>query len=623
MLERLFRIARAKDDELGVMPLERGLQLVLVLDADDELDVIAELEFLRRSDDPRVGGRVTRGQDRQRARRADGVEVAVNEERLCTARLGALCCFWPVDGDDQRDAVTLGYGLAQTSRAGHAAQWYLGGFGYRDVMRLRLAIVAVAAALPAVAGGAVQATVLGTPRADFLAGSEASDRIVARAGNDRISAEYDGGNDRVSCGAGRDVVAADARDRIESDCELISRRIHRDRHANPESQHESEVEPDSHTVGQTTVAVFQVGRNRTGGAASIGFSTSKDGGRTWREGTLPGLTANTTPPGPSARASDPVVAYDAAHGLWLANTLAIAADATRLTIHRSSDGLSWSAPIDAALARTENLAYDKNWLTCDNGAASPYRGRCYLAYTQIGERADDLAVQRSDDGGRTWSAAVTRRIAVTGVIPVVQPDGKLVLVFWSPRTGMVAVPSTDGGVTLGEPVVISELQAREAKLLRAPPLVAAEVDASGRALVVWQDCRFRAGCAANDVVVSRSADGTNWSTPMRVTSGRNAVIPTVGVEPGSGRLAIAYYVIHPNGIDAELVTSTDGVRWSTPQRLNPRRMPLTWLPQTTRGRMLADYIGATWSNGRPLVVYALASPPKRGELRQAIYAARG
>ena len=274
----------------------------------------------------------------------------------------------------------------------------VGRIGYRGIVLLRLAIVLLVAALPAVAGGAVRATVLGTQRADFLAGTESSDRIVARGGNDRIAVEYDGGVDRISCGAGQDAVVADARDRVESDCEIVSRRIHRDRHTNPESQHESEVEPDSQTVGQTTVAVFQVGRNRAGGAASIGFSTSKDGGRTWREGTLPGLTANTTPRGPSARASDPVVAYDAAHGVWLANTLAIAPDATRLTIHRSMDGLSWSGPIDAALSRAADLAYDKNWLTCDNGAASPFRGRCYLAYTLVGGAR-----------GRRRAAALRRR----------------------------------------------------------------------------------------------------------------------------------------------------------------------------------------------------------------------
>ena len=99
-------------------------------------------------------------------------------------------------------------------------------------------------------------------------------------------------------------------------------------------------------------------------------------------------------------------------------------------------------------------------------------------------------------------------------------------------------------------------------------------------------------------------------------------MPTIGVEPGTGRLAIVYYAIRSDGIDAELVTSADGVRWSSPQRLSPRRMQLAWMPETTLGRMLADYIGVTWSLGRPLVIYALASPPRNGKLRQAIYAAR-
>jgi hypothetical protein len=39
--------------------------------------------------------------------------------------------------------------------------------------------------------------------------------------------------------------------------------------------------------------------------------------------------------------------------------------------------------------------------------------------------------------------------------------------------------------------------------------------------------------------------------------------------------------------------------------------------------MLADYIGVTWARGRPLVVAVLASPPRDGELRQAVYATRG
>ena len=123
------------------------------------------------------------------------------------------------------------------------------------------------------------------------------------------------------------------------------------------------------------------------------------------------------------------------------------------------------------------------------------------------------------------------------------------------------------------------------------------MERSGAVLTAWQDCRFQTGCAANDIVISRSPDGKTWSTPVRVTSGRNAVMPTIGVEPGSGRLAIAYYVIQRNGIDAELITSADGTRWSSPQRLNARRMPLEWMPQTTLGRMLADYIGVSAGAG--------------------------
>ena len=70
-------------------------------------------------------------------------------------------------------------------------------------------------------------------------------------------------------------------------------------------------------------------------------------------------------------------------------------------------------------------------------------------------------MQHSNDGGLTWSAAATVHIPVTGVIPVVQPNGSLTLVFWSPRTSsMVAVRSTDGGVTLGDPVTIAPVQAK-------------------------------------------------------------------------------------------------------------------------------------------------------------------
>ncbi len=112
------------------------------------------------------------------------------------------------------------------------------------------------------------------------------------------------------------------------------------------------------------------------------------------------------------------------------------------------------------------------------------------------------------------------RIPVTGVLPVVLPNGRLVLAFWSGRTGMVSVTSGDGGVTLDPPVTISPLRARETRPFRAPPLIAAEVDQTGGVVAVWQDCRFDTDCSANDVVLSRSPDGTHG--PSRSASRRAA-----------------------------------------------------------------------------------------------------
>lgn len=61
------------------------------------------------------------------------------------------------------------------------------------------------------------------PGNDRIDGRAGPDLIVAGAGNDRIAAG-DGTRDRIVCGPGRDVVSADRRDLVASDCESVSRR---------------------------------------------------------------------------------------------------------------------------------------------------------------------------------------------------------------------------------------------------------------------------------------------------------------------------------------------------------------------------------------------------------------
>lgn len=504
-------------------------------------------------------------------------------------------------------------------------------------------VVAGAAAARTIEGTNGSDRLLGTPRADVIFGRGGSDRIVGGAGadflhggpgrdlldagpgNDRVAAQYDGGRDRVLCGGGLDVVNADLLDTVSSGCELVGRRLSRDPYTNVESQHETEVEPDSLTVGRTTVATFQVGRRADGAAANIGFAVSNDDGRTWRSGLLPGLTRASRPAGPNVRASDPVVTYDATHGVWMISTLAIENQVTRLTVSRSTDGFTWG---DAATAiegtSADGIAFDKNWIACDNGTASPHRGRCYLVYTDS-LHADRIAAVTSADGGITWSAPAGIPVSnAVGAFPVIRPTGELVVVFLVGADRFGASVSTDGGLTFGAVATVAAIEYRSIRGLRFFPLPSADVDPSGRVWVTWHDCRFSPGCAENSVVVSTSADGRSWTEPTAVTSRRDAYLPAIGIHPTTGRVAVVYHVVRAAGIDVELVESrTGGSGFGAPRRLSAQTMRTEWLPNTVSGRMLADYISVHYAGTRPLAVWVLASEPVGSSFRQAVYATRG
>jgi len=493
--------------------------------------------------------------------------------------------------------------------------------------------LAVAALALLLAGTASAATIRGTNAAELLPGTLRADLIIpgpgrdaidARAGDDRIVLQYDGAIDAVTCGAGRDIVTADLRDNVDSNCDVVSRRLSRDIYANSDSTHETQVEPDSFTFDRTTVAVFQTGRRFQGASANIAFATSKDNGVTWRGGELPGITTLAPRPGTAERASDPVVAYDSLHGVWLASSLAVFSP-TRLTINRSPDGLTWSDPVDANSATADGVAFDKQWLACDNGAASPFRGRCYLVYSDFVRGG--LSLQSSTDGGVTWSQPTSiTPLSLVGAFPAIQPDGTLVIVY---RTGtrqraeIAATRSRDGGASLEPPVRVGAADAFQVGL-RLPVLPSVDVDPSGRIWATWHDCGLRPSCLGNDVVVSSSTDGLTWTPLRRVTTGRTAAIPAIAADPASGRIAILFYAVRAAGIDAELIESRNGgSTWSTPQRLSAQTMQRSWSPNTTQGRMLADYISVSYAGGRPLAVWALASEPAGRELRQAIVASRG
>ena len=450
------------------------------------------------------------------------------------------------------------------------------------------AIVSALVALT-VAGAAAAATIHGTSRAD------------------RIQA-VDGKVETIACGRGLDVVNADTRDVTRSDCETVARRVGSDATSVSGAQHSTVVEPDSFAFGATVVSVYQVGRFSGGGSGATGWASSHDGGRTWRSATLPGV----------GHASDPSVAYDAAHRVWLVTTLGITDGPTSIDVSRSSDARSWSAPLHALQSPIES--YDKEWIVCDNWASSPRRGTCYVAYTDI--RLNRIAVVASTDGGLTWSTpAYAPHGDVVGAQPGVLPDGTLVVVWLDGETLRVA-RSRDGGVSLDPPVVAGQINFAGVRGLRAPPLPSLDVDRHGRLLLVWPDCRFRSGCAADDIVLSTSVDGLTWTGPARVTrAGGSYVVPGIAADPGSDRVAVVAVVASSDRLGAALALSRDGVRWSAPRRVDARTMSFGWLARAGNSAFLGDYLSVSWARGRAFGFVPLALPPRAGVLRQSLYAA--
>jgi hypothetical protein len=483
------------------------------------------------------------------------------------------------------------------------------------------AVLAVAGAALVLIAAAGAARITGTNHADLVLGTLRPDRVSARAGNDRVDVAG-GGSDRVSCGRGSDLVAADSTDRVSADCEVVTRRISVDPYSGGGALHASEAEPDSFSWGSTVVAAFQVARFQNGGALNIGFAVSRDSGRTWTSGLLPSLTVRSRPRGGFARASDPSVAYDAFHGVWLIASLAFSDNESALVVSASPDGAHWSDPYVAGRKPNgqDGILFDKEWIACDNGATSPFRGRCYLSYSDI--QNVRLATQTSFDGGQTWSApaASPDNAGHRGILgpaapapqPVSLPNGVLSVPLFDGAIYVVVSPN--GGGSFSPESLVAPSRFYSSNRLRSGPFPSVEVGAGGIAYMAWSDC---------GLVLSRSPDGLAWTPPARIPLGPgNHVIDGLAADPDRpGRIAVAYYTEATRKLDVRMAWSSDGgATWSRQQLVSPERMPYTRIAQSN-GAMVGDYISTSFAGGRAVAIFTLAQSKLRGRLRQATYAA--
>ena len=415
-------------------------------------------------------------------------------------------------------------------------------------------------------------------------------------------------------------------------------RIGSDPFTNTTSQHRTEVEPDTFAFGSTIVAVSQAGRFFSGGASGNVWMTSTNAGASWSSGVLPGLTKFAG--GTYDRASDPSIAFDARHGVWLAASLALVESGgvrgVAVVVNRSTNGLTWSAPRTVATG----TFLDKDWIVCDNHPTSFFYGRCYVQFDDA-NAGDRLKMSTSADGGFTWGAAKNSGDSANGLggQPVVQANGTVIVPYLSAdETQIRSFRSVDGGASWRVSVAVASASDHPvAGGLRSEPLPSAEVDAAGKVYVAWQSCRFRSSCSSNDIVISTTTQSTypTWTAPARVpidsaTSGADHFIPGLAVNPSSSgssaQLALAYYYYPAANctsstcqLDVGFVKSSNaGFTWSAPTQL-AGPMSLGWLASTSQGRMVGDYVSTSFAGGTAHPVFALAGAPSGGFFNEAMF----
>ena len=293
----------------------------------------------------------------------------------------------------------------------------------------------------------------------------------------------------------------------------------------PETQAEPYLAIDPENEARL-LAGYQEGRFTDGGSRALTYAWSRNAGRTWTEGLVPGLTHASG--GAFEKASDPWVAFGLGGRAYFCSLLfnETGPENGIYVSVSNNGGRSWGPPVAVHTGDAGHFD-DKQAIVVDNYAGSPYRGRIYVGWDTVGSGQQIQRIAWSGDGGASYSAAIDleRSGINVGVIPMVAPGG-VVHAVWTHLDSnqspfeILHSRSEDGGVTWSAPVELVRMQPAGVRFQRAGDILAtAGVDPrTGRLYVAWMDARFTPGVP--QVLLARSDDGgRTWSEPQRVSDG--------------------------------------------------------------------------------------------------------
>ena len=136
-----------------------------------------------------------------------------------------------------------------------------------------------------------------------------------------------------------------------------------------------------------------------------GFSTSTDGGKTFKTGFFPGVQ------GIPFSFGDPSIDIDRRGNFYYAQLGQDVAGNGAITVNKSSDGLHWN---DAVVAALDNGS-DKEWIAVGPDPFRSRRDNIYVTWSSFQQTGVQLRFAKSTDGGETWTSK-------TVYAPAADPD---------------------------------------------------------------------------------------------------------------------------------------------------------------------------------------------------------
>lgn len=339
--------------------------------------------------------------------------------------------------------------------------------------------------------------------------------------------------------------------------------------------------PNSDSPEEVTISINPANTDILAAGANIDhFYVSTNSGKTWVEKHMSSTLGVW---------GDPCVLFDSLGNLYYAHLSNPMSGywIDRIVVQKSKNlGKTWSNGVGIGLDEYPKVQ-DKEWLAVDL-SQSKFKGNLYVMWTEFDEYGSTLPkdssrirFSRSTDQGETWSNAITISdrsgncldgdSTTEGAVPTVGPNGEI-YVSWAGPLGLMFDKSTDGGITWGKDIFVSEIpggwdfNVPGIYRCNGMPITMCDISNSpyrGNIYICWGDQRN--GTSDSDVFFTKSTDsGETWSVAKRVNDDnttRHQFFPWMTVDQTTGNIwGVFYDRRNTAGVltDVYVAKSTDG-----------------------------------------------------------------